>query len=116
MKAISIRQPWASMIADGHKTIEIRTWTTRYRGPLLIVASARRDPEHLDLPTGCALCVVQLADVRPLVTADLPAAGMDPEEWEVGPDGWAWVLTDPRPVERRPIKGRLGLYDVPGYS
>lgn len=43
MKIISIRQPWASLIVSGHKDIENRTWTTRYRGPVLIHASQRPD-------------------------------------------------------------------------
>ena len=37
--AISIKQPWAVLIAAGIKTIEIRTWPTKRRGPLLIHAA-----------------------------------------------------------------------------
>ena len=40
MKAISIKQPWASLIANGIKDIENRTWATKYRGKILIHASA----------------------------------------------------------------------------
>ncbi|MFN6025464.1 MAG: ASCH domain-containing protein, partial [Planctomyces sp.] len=39
MKALSIRQPFASLIAAGKKTVELRTWYTHYRGPLLICAA-----------------------------------------------------------------------------
>ena len=38
MKALSLWQPWASLIALGVKTIETRSWSTTYRGPLLIHA------------------------------------------------------------------------------
>ncbi len=38
MKAITIRQPWASLVALGVKTVETRSWHTRYRGPLAIHA------------------------------------------------------------------------------
>ena len=38
MKALTIRQPWASLIAAGVKTIETRSWSTKYRGPLAIHA------------------------------------------------------------------------------
>jgi activating signal cointegrator 1 len=41
MKAISILQPWASLIVLGHKRIETRSWNTKYRGRLLIHASAK---------------------------------------------------------------------------
>jgi activating signal cointegrator 1 len=40
MKVISLLQPWASLVVLGHKKIETRSWDTKYRGPLLIHASA----------------------------------------------------------------------------
>jgi len=40
MKALTVRQPWAHHIAQGLKTIEVRSWRTSYRGPLLITALA----------------------------------------------------------------------------
>lgn len=49
MKAISLWQPWASLVALGVKTIETRSWSTKYRGPLTIHAAARR-PEMMYLP------------------------------------------------------------------
>src|SRR5437763_3986357 len=45
-KVIVIRQPWAWLIVNGFKDIENRTWATRYRGPLIIQASARRPTER----------------------------------------------------------------------
>lgn len=42
MKALTIRQPWASLIAAGVKTIETRSWSTRYRGPLAIHAGKHK--------------------------------------------------------------------------
>lgn len=39
MKAISLWQPWASLIMTGAKTFETRSWATNYRGPLVICAS-----------------------------------------------------------------------------
>jgi activating signal cointegrator 1 len=41
MKAISLWQPWASAIPAGLKTIETRSWSTPYRGPLAIHAAKR---------------------------------------------------------------------------
>lgn len=40
MKALTLHQPWASLIALGVKTIETRSWSTSYRGPLAIHAAA----------------------------------------------------------------------------
>lgn len=41
MRALTLTQPWASLVAIGAKKIETRSWPTRYRGPLAIHASAR---------------------------------------------------------------------------
>ena len=40
MRILSVRQPWASLIAEGQKTIELRSWVTKYRGPLLVIAGS----------------------------------------------------------------------------
>lgn len=42
MKAISIRQPWAWLIVNGYKDIENRSWNTKFRGQVLIHASAAK--------------------------------------------------------------------------
>jgi hypothetical protein len=36
MRAITIRQPHAQLILLGEKTIELRSWSTRYRIPLTV--------------------------------------------------------------------------------
>jgi len=46
-KVLVIRQPWAWLIVHGYKDIENRTWKTRYRGALLIQASANLHPKWL---------------------------------------------------------------------
>lgn len=52
MKALTLHQPWASLIAFGVKTIETRGWKTTYRGPLAIHAGLK-EPEHgLKFPGG----------------------------------------------------------------
>lgn len=47
MKAVSIKQPWASLIAHGIKDIENRTWRTNYRGRIYIHSSGKRQCESL---------------------------------------------------------------------
>ena len=106
MKALSVRQPWANLIADGSKTIEVRTRPTRYRGPLLIVSTKRPAVP----PAGCALAVVNLVDCRPMTEADEPAAMCKREPGQVA---WAWVLTDVRRIEPQPVLGKLGLFEAP---
>lgn len=48
MRALSLWQPWASLIAFGAKRWETRSWGTDYRGPLLVHAALRKSPEIAD--------------------------------------------------------------------
>jgi hypothetical protein len=107
MKTISIKAPWCQMIASGQKTIEVRTWKTDHRGPMLVASSASPKWER----AGMAVCTVNLVDIRPLTLKDSRAAG-----FEIDDDclpAYAWVLADVRQVKPFPIKGRLHLYDTP---
>lgn len=88
MKALSLHQPWATMIAIGLKQLETRHWSTNYRGPLAIHAAQkwtkaqRTFTEELfnedvvghvlrqygytapgQLPFGAVVCTVRLAQV-----------------------------------------------------
>jgi activating signal cointegrator 1 len=47
IKAITVIQPWAQAIALGFKKYETRSWSTDYRGPLLIHAAARWTKEEV---------------------------------------------------------------------
>jgi hypothetical protein len=107
IRYLSVRQPWASLIASGRKTIELRTWDTRYRGDLIIVSGRKLDDgtEWPDGPRGCTLCLVRLANVRRAKRADSAAACCD-----VGGDDYAWELVDARPIEHVEMRGKLGLW------
>lgn len=113
MKALSVKQPWASLIATGQKTIELRSWPTTYRGPLVIVASASPDGEALarfrlgHVPCGVTVAVVDVVDVRPAHASD-EASALDVP----APRDFAWCLSNPRPLPLARIRGRLGLYEV----
>ena len=95
--ALSVRQPWANLIASGRKRIEYRSWATRYRGPLLICA-ARTAADNCRGPYGVAIVLVDLVDCRK------PAN-----------DGKVqWVLKNPRRVQPVPVRGRLGVFTFEG--
>ena len=104
MKALSVKQPWAELIARGEKTIEVRGKATKHRGPLLIVSC--KSPAVWK--TGCAVAVVDLVDCRPMTKADADAAVRERRRGDQ-----AWVLANPRRVEPPlPIKGQQGIYNV----
>lgn len=119
MKALTLKQPHASRVADGTKTIETRTWMTKHRGPLLICAGGNVDWQaeeregrsvSANLPRGVALCVVELLDCRPMRFEDEAAARCP---WEPGRK--AWVLGKVRPVKPFRVTGQLGTFDVPDH-
>jgi len=133
MKALTISQPYASLIASGEKWIENRTWSTRYRGPLAIHAGRgtqylSRD-ELADYPTGAIVAVGRLAAcVRyrrgdDVLARDAPLCGsrrtwgeLVAHPYTEGP--WCWVIEDvvrlARPI---PCRGQVGLWTPPaGYE
>ena len=70
MKVISIKQPWATLIAKGYKTYEFRSWKTKYRGEIYIHASKVVEKDKLDrfkhlsldYPTGKIIAKATLTD------------------------------------------------------
>ena len=70
MKVITIKQPWATLIAMGYKKYEFRTWKCKYRGELLIHAGKSVDKEavkrfacyNLEYPIGCIIAKVNMTD------------------------------------------------------
>ena len=112
MRCLSVRQPWAELIASGRKSVEVRSWTTSYRGPLLICAGVAWHQLGVELhgrlgQRGCAVCLVWLVDIRPLVDADSDAARLDARDFA---GQFAWVLRSPERVEPLEMSGRLGLF------
>jgi hypothetical protein len=108
INVLSVRQPWASMIAGQYgltKTIETRRWYTSYRGPLWI-ASAKK-PQEGDLPTGAILCCTNLVDCRKMVLDDEYVA-----RCEYYDGAFSWILRDIKAIKPIPVKGSLGIYKV----
>lgn len=44
MKALTLTQPWVTLVAIGAKQIETRSWATKYRGPIAIHAGVGLGP------------------------------------------------------------------------
>lgn len=48
MKVLTLKQPWATLVAEGIKKYEFRSWKTKYRGKILIHAGTGIDKEELE--------------------------------------------------------------------
>lgn len=130
MKGLSIHQPFASLIADGEKFVENRTWEAFYRGPLAICASKGSryisTDELAKYPTGCIVAVSRLAkclhidSLRDSLESGVPILGMTLDSVEAilnhehteGPFCWVLLETQqlPRPI---PMRGSQGLFTIP---
>jgi hypothetical protein len=121
MRALSIRQPWASLILKAGKDIENRCWSTGFRGRILIHAAKGCTRDEFEDAIEFAEDILDRNITTPL--KDLPRGGVigsveivdcvstSTSPWFVGEYGF--VLRDPRPIEFIPFKGQLGFFDVP---
>ena len=48
VKILTLKQPWATLVAEGIKKYEFRSWKTKYRGKILIHAGSGIDKKQLD--------------------------------------------------------------------
>ena len=125
MKVITIKQPWATLIAEGLKKYEFRTWNTKYRGDILIHAGksidrkalARFKDYNFKYPTGCIIAKAKLTDSiyvddsfvkkvvpnNPLVYKGL----IEKNNWE----GYGFKLEKVEKIEPIYINGQLGLWN-----
>ncbi len=132
MKSISLIQPWASLIANGIKTIETRSLNTHHRGPLAIHASKSipawvyslcAEPEMFailkrygllpidELPRGVVLATCRLVDVDH-ITFDYNVSPVQRPLGDFRPGRYAWWLKDiKRLAIPIPARGALGLWD-----
>ena len=125
MKVISIKQPFATLIAEGLKEYEFRTWKTKYRGDILIHASKSVDKKamekfsklNLEYPTGCIIAKAKISDcvfidknMKEMLNKkySLVYSGVcKDEEWV----GYGFKIGDVRKIESIYVNGKLGLWN-----
>ena len=126
MKVITIKQPFATLIAVGLKEYEFRTWKTKFRGDILIHAGKGIDKKamerykHLNLeyPSGKIIAKATITDCvyvddelkeklqkkDPLVYYGILKKDSD---WE----GYGFKLENIEKIEPIEINGKLSLWD-----
>lgn len=120
MKALSIRQPWAWLIVNGHKDVENRSWQTKFRGPVLIHASkTMTDDDYTNAWVHAQdnnVCLPEAKDlerggiVGQAIIVDCVTQSDSP--WFFGPKGL--IMEDANPLPFKPCKGMLGFFQVEG--
>lgn len=134
MRALTLTQPWATLVITGYKLFETRSWSTSYRGPLAIHAAkgfpewarelCRDEPFYEvlelcgyegwdELPLGQILGTVQLTDVRSTasVRRELDSHEIELAFGDFGPRRFAWRLREPIKLETPiPYRGTQGLW------
>lgn len=115
MKALTLIQPWASLIIDGRKKIETRSWPTKVRGTVAIHAGKKVDKAAAEefgydpdkLPTGC---VIGIADIVGCIQFDGSTKG--DLYGDFTPGRYGFVLVNARgfqyPADAR---GALGFWE-----
>jgi hypothetical protein len=139
MKALSLTQPWATLVAIGAKRIETRSWATRYRGPLAIHASkgwSKEDSALIDIepfraalypnwigrpshmPRGFIIATARLVHVEPTWFGGYSSTRMPaPESAEFAFGDYSrgrfmWLLEDIVALaDPIPARGALGLWE-----
>jgi len=115
MKALSIRQPWADLIARGIKDVENRTWSTKVRGIILIHAGKRFDHEGYEWIQGFRPAALKPKDEYDLggfvgyaVLSD--CVTQSESGWFFGPYGYVFGMA--RSCEFYPCRGQRRFFEV----
>lgn len=130
--ALSVRQPWAALLAAGVKTVEVRTWPTTRRGRLLIHAARLTDDRpaawawvttpELQAAAGLRGGIVgvgELCGCRPYPTQAHFEADrgrhLNLPDWFVPAGLYGLTFRGLRPVAFHPVPGNTSFFAVPGY-
>ena len=126
MRVISIKQPFASLIAEGYKEYEFRTWKTNYRGEIYIHASLSANKEamkkykdlNLTYPKGCIIAKATLSDCieindnfKKLIKKKNKYTYIYNHVLENDDNKYAFFLTNIEKIKPIPIKGKLGIWN-----
>ncbi|MCI6266460.1 MAG: ASCH domain-containing protein [Erysipelotrichaceae bacterium] len=122
MKVITLKQPWASLVAEGIKIWEFRSWKYNYRGEILIHAGAGVDKEamkkvellNLEYPQKKIIAKVTIEDCLEL-NDDLNKEICFSNPMVYGNknrSGFVWKLKDAKKIDiDNTISGKQGIWN-----
>ena len=120
MKALTLKPTWAWFVVNGYKDIENRSWSTKVRGKIYIHAASSpvTKPQYENFVHNCGVMRIKNVPAR----EKIPCGGIvgsveiidcvtkSRSKWFRGPYGF--VLKNARKSKFKPLKGRLGFFDV----
>lgn len=126
MKVITLKQPWATLVAEGIKKYEFRSWKTNYRGKVLIHAGAGIDKKEMErfkdlnlkYPSKRIIAEVEIEDClelddklnQKIISENNIAYGSKIRT------GYAWKLKNVKKIKsNKEINGKLGLWNIDKY-
>ena len=125
MKVLSIKEPFATLIKDGVKIYETRSWKTNYRGEIYIHASLSLSKSERvesankylksEIRPGFILCKCELVDCIPMTDEFIKYINEETSEYDYGlySEGrYAWKLKVLEVLDEPiPVKGKLGIWN-----
>ena len=137
IKVLSIKEPHASLLLTPYKTIETRSWATKYRGEIYLHASSSKSMPPYNTDTKpmydrvlklydkyeeehgkklgarfstiyAKATLVDCIEMTPENIAALPQEEIDAGYYN--PGRYMWVLKDVTPIDPIPAKGHLGIW------
>ena len=125
MKVLSIKEPFATLIKDGVKIYETRSWRTNYRGEIYIHASLSLSKSERvesankylksEIKPGFILCKCELVDCIPMTDEFIKYINKETSEYDYGlySEGrYAWKLKVLEVLDEPiPAKGKLGIWN-----
>lgn len=126
MKVLTIKEPWASLIINGYKKYEFRSWKTNYRGKILIHAGKTIEKdmvkrfENYNLDYRCGYIIGE-ANIVDCIKVD---EKLNDELRSIDPivygrsnhvENYAWKLYNIKKYDKPiPCAGKLGLWNYEG--
>lgn len=123
LKVLTLRQPWATLVAEGIKKYEFRSWETNYRGKVLIHAGTGIDKEdmkkyenmNLKYPSRRIIAIVEIEDCLEL-DEQLNKKIIAEKNVAYGNKirtGYAWKLKNVKKINYgKDVNGQLGLWNI----
>jgi predicted transcriptional regulator len=117
MKVLSLKQPFAELILQGKKKIELRKWNTKFRGQFLIHGSKIPDKEAMNkfdfenLPLGFIIGKAELVNVKKYKSEKEHEADKNLHLADFSWGNYGFILKNSKRIKPIPAKGKLGFWE-----